>query len=191
MRKPDYVYPFGVDPVWSTSAQDLTFYNSLKMKMSVTIGVIQMTFGVVLSLSNKVYFQDTAGIVLEFIPQMLFMLCLFGYMIFLYKFPAFGNLTKMYLPRSQARLIKLFFSFFSIFQNRIIFKWCTDYSLPGAKSPPNLIQTMMGMVLKPGQVRPLPSLFFFLFQILDNFQTRTSTPTLTLFSFFSFALFFV
>lgn len=65
------------------SRSDLTFYNSLKMKLSVSVGVIQMTFGVILSLLNKIYFRDYLGVFFEFIPQMIFMVGLFGYMIIL------------------------------------------------------------------------------------------------------------
>lgn len=76
-----------------------------------------MTFGVILSLFNKLYFRDFAGVFLEFIPQLIFMLSLFGYMVLL-----------------------------------IILKWCTDFSVAGSRQPPNLIQTMMGLLLKPGVV---------------------------------------
>jgi V-type H+-transporting ATPase subunit a len=36
---PDCVYPVGVDPAWFLSIQELTFMNSLKMKMAVIFGV--------------------------------------------------------------------------------------------------------------------------------------------------------
>lgn len=35
-------YVFGVDPVWMGNERELNFYNSLKMKMSIIIGVSQV-----------------------------------------------------------------------------------------------------------------------------------------------------
>jgi V-type H+-transporting ATPase subunit a len=35
----DCVYPFGVDPKWYVSVEELTFMNSLKMKVAVLLGV--------------------------------------------------------------------------------------------------------------------------------------------------------
>lgn len=37
--KEDCVYPVGIDPVWYLSKNELTFINSLKMKLAVIIGV--------------------------------------------------------------------------------------------------------------------------------------------------------
>ena len=77
------VYPFGLDPAWHGTSTQLAFTNSLKMKLAVTVGVIQMTFGLVLSVFNHAYFKDHLSIYCEFIPQMLFLMALFGYMIIL------------------------------------------------------------------------------------------------------------
>ena len=77
------VYPLGLDPVWAHKSNELAFYNSFKMKMSVTIGVTQMLFGILLSLSNHIYFNDRISIYFEFIPRLIFMCSTFGYMIFM------------------------------------------------------------------------------------------------------------
>ncbi|TWW55533.1 T cell immune regulator 1, ATPase H+ transporting V0 subunit a3b [Takifugu flavidus] len=79
-------YPFGIDPVWGLSNNKLTFLNSYKMKMSVIIGVIHMTFGVCLSFFNYVHFRQISSIFFVLIPELIFMLCLFGYLVFMVVF---------------------------------------------------------------------------------------------------------
>lgn len=83
LREPGHVYPVGIDPQWAVSGNGLTFYNSFKMKLAVILGVIQMLFGVMLSVFNHVYFKDWPAIIFEFIPRMIFLLCTFGYMDFM------------------------------------------------------------------------------------------------------------
>jgi V-type H+-transporting ATPase subunit a len=73
-------YPFGIDAVWSSKVNELAFYNSFKMKLSVIIGVTQMAFGIFLSLANHIYFKDTVSALFEFIPRIIFLLAVFGYM---------------------------------------------------------------------------------------------------------------
>jgi V-type H+-transporting ATPase subunit a len=74
-------YPWGLDPEWSHKANSLQFVNSMKMKFSVVVGVIQMTFGIILGLTNDIYFGDSLSIFFEFLPRICFMLSTFGYMI--------------------------------------------------------------------------------------------------------------
>ncbi|KAF2322847.1 hypothetical protein GH714_031347 [Hevea brasiliensis] len=73
-------YPFGVDPVWHGTRSELPFLNSLKMKMSILLGVAQMNLGIILSYFNAVYFRNGLNIWFQFIPQMIFLNSLFGYL---------------------------------------------------------------------------------------------------------------
>ena len=52
------VYAFGVDPAWHISGNELLFFNSMKMKMSVILGIIQMGVGVFLKGLNATYFKQ-------------------------------------------------------------------------------------------------------------------------------------
>lgn len=74
-------YPYGVDPAWYHTTNELAFFNSMKMKLAVTLGVTQMTFGICLGAFNDVYFKDYLAIFFEFIPRMIFILATFGYMV--------------------------------------------------------------------------------------------------------------
>merc|ERR1712203_828959 len=84
-------YPFGVDPVWQISTNKIVFLNSFKMKISIIIGVLHMMFGVLMSLWNNKYFGKTVNIIHEFLPQLIFLTCMFGYMalLMLHKWTAF------------------------------------------------------------------------------------------------------
>ena len=81
IKKEGCTYPVGMDPKWYSSSNELTFMNSFKMKWSVIVGVIQMTLGIILRGLNNLFFGDYLGFFLEFIPQLIFMVLLFGYMI--------------------------------------------------------------------------------------------------------------
>jgi len=76
-------YGFGADPVWHGTRTELPFFNSVKMKMSVIMGVIQMLLGIMMSYINHIHFQDRLSIICEFIPQMLFLGSIFGYLCLL------------------------------------------------------------------------------------------------------------
>lgn len=76
----DGPYPFGVDPAWHGAHNELIFMNSLKMKISVVIGVTQMTVGLLLRFSNAIYESNSIDLFCECVPMMVFMLCFFGFM---------------------------------------------------------------------------------------------------------------
>lgn len=74
-------YPIGLDPIWQASTNKITFTNSFKMKLSVIFGVSQMLLGVCLSSINHIHFRHYLYIIIQFIPEMLFLLCIFGYLL--------------------------------------------------------------------------------------------------------------
>ncbi|XP_051001735.1 V-type proton ATPase 116 kDa subunit a 3 [Acomys russatus] len=76
-------YPFGIDPIWSLATNHLSFLNSFKMKMSVILGVTHMAFGVFLSIFNHLHFGQAHRLLLETLPELIFLLGLFGYLVFL------------------------------------------------------------------------------------------------------------
>jgi len=77
------VYAFGIDPVWHGLENQLMYENSLKMKLSVILGVTQMTYGLFLKLGNHIDEGDMISVFFEFVPQLIFMISFFGYMCFL------------------------------------------------------------------------------------------------------------
>lgn len=79
----DNVYAMGLDPIWKTSSNELLFFNSFKMKISVIFGIVQMTFGILLKGWNTLYFRDYSTFFFEFVPQIVFAVSLFCYMIVL------------------------------------------------------------------------------------------------------------
>jgi len=75
------VYPLGIDSAWFLGQNELTYVNSLKMKLSVIMGIAQMSLGIFLKAANSLYFKDKLGFFFEFIPQIVLLWCIFGYMI--------------------------------------------------------------------------------------------------------------
>jgi V-type H+-transporting ATPase subunit a len=66
------VYPFGLDPAWASTSVALSYFNSLKMKMAIVFGVVQMVLGIFVGLSNFIYFRKKLDIYFTFIPQIIF-----------------------------------------------------------------------------------------------------------------------
>uniref|UniRef100_A0A671W892 V-type proton ATPase subunit a n=1 Tax=Sparus aurata TaxID=8175 RepID=A0A671W892_SPAAU len=103
-------YPLGIDPIWNLASNRLTFLNSYKMKMSVILGIIHMSFGVILSTYNYLHFRKKYNLYLVFLPELLFLLCLFGYLVFmiLYKWLAFSAKDSRHAPSILIHFINMF-----------------------------------------------------------------------------------
>jgi V-type H+-transporting ATPase subunit a len=77
------VYPFGMDPLWMLGTNKIIFLNSYKMKLSIIFGVLHMIFGVLMSVVNHAHFKRKINIVLQFLPEIIFLILLFAYMVFM------------------------------------------------------------------------------------------------------------
>eukprot|EP00903_Cladosiphon_okamuranus_P005612 g5581.t3 len=149
---PDNVYPFGVDPAWHVAGNELLFFNSMKMKTSVILGVTQMTFGVCLKAMNALYFKESLDFFYEFIPMIVFVLSLFGYMIVLifmkwsinWEYRMFtATCFDGWTPQNEA-----------CDASSTTADMCPlDYGGSGdGCQPPNLITTLINIALSPGSV---------------------------------------
>jgi len=86
-------YPFGLDPAWHGASNELLFVNSMKMKIAVLLGVVQMVAGICLAFTNGFHDGSKIDIFFVYLPQMIFMLLFFGYMdyLILYKWTHTGS----------------------------------------------------------------------------------------------------
>ncbi|EUB63307.1 V-type proton ATPase subunit a isoform [Echinococcus granulosus] len=104
-----FPYPFGLDPVWQVSHNMIMFTNSLKMKMSIILGVLHMLFGILLGAFNYRFFKNSLSIYCDLIPEVLFMLSIFGYLVFMifYKWIVFCSKDAATAPSLLISLINM------------------------------------------------------------------------------------
>ena len=76
-------YYLGMDPAWLFATNKITFLNTFKMKFAIIVAISHMFFGLCLSMWNKILKRTFSDIILEVIPQMVFLISLFGYLVFM------------------------------------------------------------------------------------------------------------
>ncbi|XP_041363354.1 V-type proton ATPase 116 kDa subunit a1-like isoform X2 [Gigantopelta aegis] len=103
-------YVFGIDPIWQSATNKITFLNSFKMKTAVILGISQMLFGIVMGVFNHIHFKSKVNFFCEFLPELFFLLLLFGYLVALvyYKWLVFTAAKASCAPSLLIQYINMF-----------------------------------------------------------------------------------
>ncbi|XP_030382848.1 V-type proton ATPase 116 kDa subunit a [Scaptodrosophila lebanonensis] len=130
-------YPMGMDPIWQMADNKIVFLNTFKMKLSIIVGVIHMIFGVCMSVVNFIHFRKYMSIILEFFPQILFLVLLFGYMVFMmfFKWVVYkDDTTDQALTPGCAPSILILFINMMLFGHQEPLAGCKEYMFEGQES---------------------------------------------------------
>ncbi|CAD7084738.1 unnamed protein product [Hermetia illucens] len=140
------IYPMGTDPIWQLATNKIIFSNSFKMKLSIIFGVIHMLFGVCLSVVNDLHFHRPINILLEFVPQIVFLLLMFGYMVVMMfmKWIMYNAWSGTPLAASQgcAPSVLIMFINMVLFKSEAPAHGCDEYMFNNQK----LVQTIFVLV---------------------------------------------
>ncbi|XP_073825960.1 vacuolar H[+] ATPase 100kD subunit 5 [Musca autumnalis] len=139
------VYPVGLDPIWQLADNKIIFLNTYKMKLSIIFGVLHMVFGVCMSLVNYTHFKKGINIIMDFIPQIVFLVLLFGYMVFMmfFKFVKYsGAAEEQPLTPGCAPSILILFINMMLFKHQEPLDGCEEYLFDGQ----DMLQTVFVII---------------------------------------------
>ena len=107
------------------------------MKLSIIFGVSHMIFGVCMSVVNMVHFRNKISILLEFLPQILFLCLLFAYMVALMflKWILFSSTTneQIYKPGCAPSILNMFINMM-LFKDSVPLEGCNEFMFEGQKT---------------------------------------------------------
>uniref|UniRef100_A0A2M4CMA3 V-type proton ATPase subunit a n=1 Tax=Anopheles darlingi TaxID=43151 RepID=A0A2M4CMA3_ANODA len=145
------VYWYGLDPLWMLATNKIIFLNSFKMKLSIIFGVVHMIFGVSMSVVNHRHFHRLENVLLEFIPQMLFLVLLFAYMCFMmfFKWIVYSAVTdEDHLKPGCAPSVLIMFINMMLFKNQEPLETCKEYMFDGQDTL-QVIFIVLGLICIP------------------------------------------
>ncbi|XP_058128493.1 V-type proton ATPase 116 kDa subunit a 1-like isoform X2 [Anopheles coustani] len=158
------VYWYGLDPLWMLATNKIIFLNSFKMKLSIIFGVVHMIFGVCMSLVNHNHFRRRENILLEFIPQMLFLVLLFAYMCFMmfFKWINYTAVTEEdHLKPGCAPSVLIMFINMMLFKSQEPLETCKEFMFEGQDTL-QVIFIVLGLICIPWLLLAKP--FFIMYK---------------------------
>jgi V-type H+-transporting ATPase subunit a len=129
----DRTYPMGLDPLWMVADNKILFFNSFKMKLSIILGIAHMLLGLSVSVSNNIQFRRRSAILLEFVPQVVFLLVLFGYLVFMafFKWLRFSPKAEQPYSPGCAPSVLVYFINMMLFNKDKALPGCEPQMYPG------------------------------------------------------------
>ncbi|KAG8327047.1 LOW QUALITY PROTEIN: V-type proton ATPase 116 kDa subunit a1-like [Homalodisca vitripennis] len=145
----DSPYSVGMDPVWQLAENKIRFLNAYKMKISIIFGVIHMLFGVVLSIWNYTYYKKTSSIFTMFLPQVIFLMALFFYLVVLIfiKWVLYGPTNPVETGPFCAPSILITFINMVMFKNTPVNEPCSPWMYRGQQYLQYLLVFMAGICI--------------------------------------------